>query len=83
MDKKFKQPQPGTTLQDFLLHYTYVNSIVVIKDEVGWQLGITYIDHEDRFIHSLNDNLLKRIVRNVKMEEMPWANEPVISISVF
>ena len=47
---------------EYLLHHTEVGDLVEFTDG-GWRIGITYIDHEDLFIQSLNKNLLNAEVK--------------------
>lgn len=45
------------TVEEYLRYHTDVGDLVEFT-EGGWRIGITYIDHEDLFIRSLNPNLL-------------------------
>ena len=49
-------------VEEYLLKHTEVGDLVEFTDG-GWRIGITYIDHEDLFIQSLNKNLLNAKVK--------------------
>lgn len=49
-------------VEEYLLKHTEVGDLVEFTDG-GWRIGITYIDHEDLFIQSLNKNLLNAEVK--------------------
>ena len=53
--------QMDLTLKEVLLNKIPANRFVLIKQS-GWTVGCTYIDHEDLFIHSLNDHFLEEKV---------------------
>lgn len=57
----------GMELQEFLLHHTEVGEYIVFT-EGGWQIGCTWIDHEDLFIKSLNPTMLDKTVVDIKRE---------------
>lgn len=69
-------------LKDFLLHKTKVADIVVIR-EGGWQIGMTMIDNEDLFIHSLNPTLLELYtVTCYTYDKREWANKDVLVVDI-
>lgn len=49
-------------VEEYLLKHTEVGDLVEFTVG-GWRIGITYIDHEDLFIQSLNKNLLNAKVK--------------------
>lgn len=55
------------TLREYLLHYTEVGDFIAFT-EGGWQIGCTFIDHEDLFIKSLNPHMLEKPVICTKKE---------------
>lgn len=69
------------TVHDFLRYHTNVGDVVVFTD-CGWQIGCTYIDHEDLFVRSLDGQLLSSQVANLKVERRPWAVNPVIVVEI-
>ena len=50
------------TVEEYLRYHTEVGDLVEFT-RGGWRIGITYIDHEDLFIQSLNKNLLNAKVQ--------------------
>lgn len=69
------------TLRDFLLHETPAGRLVAIRD-CGWQIGCTYIDHEDLFIGSLNPEILKKKVKDHHYERLHYASEEVLVVDI-
>lgn len=49
-------------VEEYLRFHTEVGDLVEFTDG-GWRIGITYIDSEDLFIQSLNENLLNAEVK--------------------
>jgi hypothetical protein len=56
------------TLKETLLHTLPANVYVEITD-AGYRVGMTYIDYEDLFIHSLNGRLLDKKVEEVVLKD--------------
>ena len=56
------------TLREVLLHETKADKYVKIYDG-GWLVGMTYIDDEDLFIHSLDNDFLNQEVESIKLVE--------------
>ena len=54
------------TLREVLLHDTAPTKYVKIYDG-GWLVGMTYIDYEDLFIHSLDNDFLNQEVESIKL----------------
>ena len=50
-------------LKEFLLKKTKARELCIITD-CDYIIGATYIDNEDLFISSLNDNLLEKIIKS-------------------
>lgn len=68
-------------LSEVLLHRTDVGDLVLIRD-CGWQIGCTMIDHEDLFIHSLDNNLLHKEVKKYYYERQDWTTKNVMIIDL-
>lgn len=49
-------------VEEYLRYHTDVGDLVEFTDG-GWRIGITYIDSEDLFIQSLDENLLNAEVK--------------------
>lgn len=69
------------SVRTFLRTKTKVGDVVVFTSG-GWQIGCTYIDHEDLFLSSLAAWLLCRDVVSYETEQVSWAVNPVIVIEV-
>ena len=66
-------------LRDFLTKYGKIGEIVIIR-EGGWQIGMTRIDNEDLYLHSLNPLILDDYeVVHFATEQRDWA---IVSILV-
>lgn len=68
-------------LSEVLLHRTDVGDLVLIRDS-GWQIGCTMIDHEDLFINSLDNNLLRKEVGNYYYEKKDWTTKNVMIVEL-
>lgn len=72
------------TVEEYLLKHTEVGDLVEFTSG-GWRIGITYIDHEDLFIQSLNKNLLNAKVKyenkNKKLYIGDYRNPTIIEVS--
>jgi hypothetical protein len=62
------------TVEEYLLYHTDAGDLVEFT-EGGWRIGVTYIDHEDLFIQSLNPNLLKAEVVHENKEKILWVGD--------
>ena len=49
-------------VEEYLRFHTDVGDLVEFTDG-GWRIGITYVDSEDLFLQSLNENLLNAEVK--------------------
>jgi len=49
-------------VEEYLRYHTDVGDLVEFTDG-GWRIGITYVDSEDLFLQSLNENLLNAEVK--------------------
>ena len=68
--------------RDFLLHEAKIGDIVLIREH-GWQIGMTRIDNENLYFHSLNPVLLElySVVR-FAYEERDWATKKVLIVDI-
>lgn len=71
----------GMTLQEVLLHHTWVWDMVFIFD-AGYYIGCTMIDSEDLFIHSLANELVERPVENASYEEYQVGKQTINILKV-
>lgn len=69
------------TLHDFLLYRTNACDYVAITSG-GWQIGFTFIDYEDLFIHSLDKTMLNKIVKEAKYKNDEDINKPVLYVEI-
>ena len=60
-----------TTVGEFLLKHTDVGDVVIFRED-GWQIGMTYIDSEDRFQRSLSTVFLNRNLKEFHWENIEW-----------
>lgn len=68
--------------RDFLLHEAKIGDIVLIREH-GWQIGMTRIDNEDLYFHSLNPILLELYnVVHFAYEERDWATKKVLVVDI-
>jgi hypothetical protein len=68
--------------RDFLLREAKIGDIVLIR-EYGWQIGMTRIDNENLYFHSLNPVLLELYnVVHFAYEERDWATKKVLVVDI-
>ena len=68
--------------RDFLLHEAKIGDIVLIREH-GWQIGMTRIDNENLYFHSLNPVLLELYnVVHFAYEERDWATKKVLIVDI-
>ena len=68
--------------RDFLKNEASIGDIVVIREH-GWQIGMTRIDNEDLYFHSLNPVLLELYnVVGFAYEERDWATKKVLVVDI-
>ena len=68
--------------RDFLLHEAKIGDIVLIREH-GWQIGMTRIDNENLYFHSLNPVLLELYnVVHFAYEERDWATKKVLVVDI-
>lgn len=68
--------------RDFLLHEAKIGDIVLIREH-GWQVGMTRIDNENLYFHSLNPVLLELYnVVHFAYEERDWATKKVLVVDI-
>lgn len=68
--------------RDFLLHEAKIGDIVLIREH-GWQIGMTRIDNENLYFHSLNPVLLELYnVVHSAYEERDWATKKVLIVDI-
>lgn len=70
------------TLRDFLKNEAKIGDIVLIREH-GWQIGMTRIDNENLYFHSLNPVLLELYnVVHFAYEERDWATKKVLIVDI-
>lgn len=68
--------------RDFLKNEAKIGDIVLIREH-GWQIGMTRIDNEDLYFHSLNPVLLELYkVVGFAYEERDWATKKVLVVDI-
>ena len=68
--------------RDFLKNEAGIGDIVLIREH-GWQIGMTRIDNEDLYFHSLNPVLLELYkVVGFAYEERDWATKKVLVVDI-
>ena len=68
--------------RDFLKSEARIGDIVLIREH-GWQIGMTRIDNEDLYFHSLNPVLLELYkVVGFAYEERDWATKKVLVVDI-
>lgn len=77
----FREKVPAKTLKEVLLHELLADTYVRIVRS-GWYVGFTYIDYEDRFIHSLDSSFLSQKVVSVKKVSDPTFRVPIYEVSI-
>ena len=69
------------TLREVLLHETKAYKYVKIYDG-GWLVGMTYIDDEDLFIHSLDRDFLNQEVEDIRLVEDRDFNATIYEVNL-
>ena len=68
--------------RDFLKNEAKIGDIVLIREH-GWQIGMTRIDNENLYFHSLNPVLLELYnVVHFAYEERDWATKKVLIVDI-
>ena len=68
--------------RDFLKNEARIGDIVLIREH-GWQIGMTRVDNEDLYFHSLNPVLLELYkVVSFSYEERDWATKKVLVVDI-
>lgn len=69
-------------LKDFLKEEAKIGDIIVIIEH-GYQIGLTRIDNENLYFHSLNPVLLELYnVVDFGYEDRDWANVKVLIVDI-
>ena len=70
------------TFKDFLMNETRAGDIIVIREH-GWQIGLTRIDNENFYLHSLNPVLLDLYsVVCYTYEKRDWSTREVLVVDI-
>ena len=69
-------------LVDFLKKHSRAGEIIVFQEK-GWQIGITRVDNDDLYLHSIHPRLLELYeVVNFSYEQRDWATKDVFVIDI-